>query len=120
MMPRPNSVMEATHHTPLLAPTHNTFHDTTSTTHTTIIPPIPAPPLLNHTNATGYSHLPLSLLANDTIRLLSHNINTLHTTTSAELGATFDLYHQFDPTILGLQECKKKLGELRQDRGTPP
>lgn len=30
-----------------------------------------------------------------------------HTTTQAELSATFDHYQEFDPTIIGIQEYNK-------------
>ena len=49
----------------------------------------------NPTPPYGYTTLPLSDLAHTDLHLLSHNNNTLHTTTSAELGATFDSYTVF-------------------------
>ena len=51
--------------------------------------------------------MPLPELASTNLRLLSHNINTLQMTTSAELGATFDTYEALQPTIIGLQETNK-------------
>ena len=60
------------------------------------------------TSPYGHTTLPLLDLAPTDLRLLSHNINTLHTTTSAELSATFDSYKVFQPsTIIGLQETNK-------------
>jgi hypothetical protein len=41
------------------------------------------------------------------IRVLSHNINTLPTTSVAELGAPVDLYHNLSPSIIGMQEPNK-------------
>ena len=55
----------------------------------------------------GYATMPLPELAHTDLRLLSHNINTLQTTTSAEIGATFDAYEALNPTIIGLQETNK-------------
>ena len=95
-------VTEDTMHTPL-NDTPNNPH-TTPFTHT---PPTQDTPTPANTNNNGYAHLPLPTLRTTDIRLLSHNINTLHTTTQAELGATFDLYQEFDPTIIGIQECNK-------------
>ena len=54
-----------------------------------------------------YTPLPLPELTPQDIRIISHNINTLHITTMAELGATFDSYSEFQPTIIGLQEMNK-------------
>ena len=59
------------------------------------------------TTLYGYTTLPLPELAPTDLRLFSHNINTLHTLTSAKLGATFDSYETFQPTIIGLQETNK-------------
>ena len=63
--------------------------------------PLPTTP----TNSNGYTQLPLPSLLPTDIRILSHNINTLHTTTHAKLGATLNLYQELDPTIIGIQEC---------------
>jgi hypothetical protein len=81
-------------HTP--TPPH-THHPTTQ----------PTDPPPTNTNHHGYTHLPLPTLQQTEIRLISHNINTLQTTNQAELGATFDLYQELDPTIIGIQECNK-------------
>ena len=100
-MSPPTPTTAATAHTPISDPTQHTHTPPPPTTrHTT--------PLL-HTTTTknGYAHLPLPILPPTDVRLLSHNINTLHTSTQAELGATFDLYQDFSPTILGIQECNK-------------
>ena len=106
--------------------THNT-HTTSTLTHDTTTPTTPmSQPTENSTNnATtnvptltpdtspepsihyGYATMPLPELAPTDLRLLSHNINTLHTTTSAELGATFNTYEALQPTIIGLQETNK-------------
>jgi hypothetical protein len=56
----------------------------------------------------GYAHLLLPTLHQTDVRLISHNINTLETSTQAELSTTFALYQDFvEPTILGIQECNK-------------
>jgi hypothetical protein len=81
-----------------------TLHTTTPHHHT------PPPTNIHHTPTTtpqGYATLPLPTLRNTDIRLISHNINTLHTTTTPELEATIASYQAFDPTILGLQETNK-------------
>ena len=62
--------------------------------------PDPTPPY-------SYTTFPLPDLAPTDLCLLSHNINTLHTTTPAELSTTFDSYEVFQPTIIGLQETNK-------------
>ena len=62
--------------------------------------PDPTPPY-------GYTTLLLPELAPIDLHLLSYNINILHTMTSAELGATFNSYEVFQPTIIGLQETNK-------------
>ena len=61
--------------------------------------------------------LPLPELASADIWLISHNINTLHTTTSAELGATFDSYNMLQPMILGLQETNKNWSKYDKTEG---
>ena len=76
--------------------------DNNNTTYNLQTPPTQTPPTQN-----GYAHTPLPTLHETDIRLISHNINTLHTTSEAELGTTFDLYKAFNPTIIGLQECNK-------------
>ena len=88
---------------PTYSPTSNPAPRSTSTPPTPTPSPTPDPMTANH----GYAHLPLPTLSTTDIRILSHNINTLHTTTTAELSATFDLYSEFTPTILGLQETNK-------------
>jgi hypothetical protein len=55
----------------------------------------------------GYMCLPLPTLKPTEIRVFSHNINSLPTTSTAELGASFDMYRNLNPTILGLQETNK-------------
>jgi hypothetical protein len=65
----------------------------------------------------GYTHLPLPPLSPTDIRLLSPNINTLHTITPPELGATLDLYQELDPTIIGLQECNKNWKKYDKTEG---
>jgi hypothetical protein len=80
----------------------------TYTTNTTATPPPHDSPQLTDNctpQSLGYTNLPLPDLIPTDICLLSHNINTLHTTTTAELGITLDLYNELDPTIIGLQEC---------------
>jgi hypothetical protein len=57
-----------------------------------------------------YTSLPLvpTLSPTDIVHVLSHNINSLPTSsTAAELGVTFDLYHHLSPSIIGLQEMNK-------------
>ena len=98
-MSPPTPITAATSHTPLNDPHHNT--PTPPPTHHI------TPPLLTATITNGYAHLPLPTLHQTDVRLISHNINTLHTSTQAELGTTFELYQNFDPTILGIQECNK-------------
>ena len=68
-------------------------------------------------NTNGYTKLPLPTLLPTDIRILSHNINTLHTTTPAELGATLDLYQELDPTIIGIQECNKNWSKYTTTEG---
>jgi hypothetical protein len=41
------------------------------------------------------------------IRVLSHNVNTLPTTSIKELGASFDPYQNLNPTMIGMQETNK-------------
>ena len=84
--------------TPPTPNTHCTTH--TETAHTT---PTQTPTTPNN----GYAQLPLPTLRPTDIRLISHNINTLHTTTEAEIATTLDFYREFDPTIIGLQETNK-------------
>jgi hypothetical protein len=55
----------------------------------------------------GYATLPLPTLCDTDIRLISHNINTLPTTTNIELETTFNDYKAYDPTVIGLQECNR-------------
>jgi hypothetical protein len=70
---------------------------------------------------SGYAALPLPTLKPTEIRVLSHNINTLPTSSPAELGVSFDLYRNLNPSILGLQETNKNwskydatVGRLKQ------
>jgi hypothetical protein len=100
-MPSPAPTTEDTTHMP---PRVNTPSPSPHTP-----PPSPTPPSTTPSpnDHHGYSHLPLPTLHPTDIRLISHNINTLPTTTQAELGATFDLYQAFDPTIIGIQECNR-------------
>ena len=111
------------HYTPttIIPPTTTTTH--TPTTHTPFISSINTPnmtPAITETTPMlspepspdpspmyGYTTLLLPDLAPTDLQLLSHNINTLHTMTTAELGATFDSYDTFQPTIIGLQETNK-------------
>ena len=98
---------------------HNPFHTPhssttmTSLSHTaqpTITDPTDIPnthPNSNPPRTHGYTPISLPDLRPQEIRIISHNINSLHTTTTAELGATFDSYNAFQPTILGLQETNK-------------
>ena len=98
---------------------HNPFnphHESTSSSLTTLnahlptIYPDDAPtdcPTSIPSNSHRYTSLPLPELNQQDIRIISHNINTLHTTTTAELGATFDSYSEFQPMIIGLQETNK-------------
>ena len=71
------------------------------------LPPTTTPAPTPQPHTLGYAHIPLQPPNNDTIRVLSHNINTLQTTTDAELISTFQLYSELDPTIIGIQECNK-------------
>ena len=83
---------------------------TMPTAHSIMIPPNNMPtncPTTIPSNLHGYTTLPLPELTQQDIRIISHNINTLHTTTMAELGATFDSYSKFQPTIIGFQETNK-------------
>jgi hypothetical protein len=41
------------------------------------------------------------------IRVFSHNIDSLPTTSTEELGASFDMHQNLNTTILGLQETNK-------------
>ena len=93
-MSPPTPTTAATAHTPFSDPHHHTLTPPT-------IHPI-TPPLLTTTTNNGYAHLPLPTLPQTDVRLLSHNINTLHTSTQAKLSATFALYLDFDPTIPGI------------------
>jgi hypothetical protein len=69
----------------------------------------------NHTRSlTGYAQLPLPTLRHTDIRLISHNINTLSTTTNIELETTLNAYKEFDPTVLGLQECNRNWANYNQ------
>ena len=95
---------ETTTHTPSIS-SLNAPHMTDTTTNTTPMPsPDPSPkPLTTY----SYTTLPLPALAPADLWFISHNINTLHTMTSAELRATFDSYKALQPTIIGLQETNK-------------
>jgi hypothetical protein len=112
MMP-PRTITAATLHTP------TSDHTPPPSTHTT--PPTPPPPSnqssLPTPPTTGYTHPPLPPLLPTDIRILSHNINTLPTTSPAELGATFDKYQELDPTILCLQECNKNWSQHDKTEG---
>jgi hypothetical protein len=88
-------------------PTHETITTTTTPTHTDTHPTPPTTPTPTQQLAAGYTHLPLPMLQPTDIRVLSHNINTLPTTSVAELGASLDLYSNLTPTILGMQEMNK-------------
>ena len=91
------------HTTPMSTQPANPMTDACSMTAPTPNPePNPEPTILYE-----YATMPLPELAPADLRLLSHNINTLQTTTSAELGATFDAYEALNPTIIGLQETNK-------------
>ena len=117
-----------TSHAPHSTPTTHNSHTTTTTMHeqTTQTPSISLPTAPHMTNVStnttptprhdpspaptttySYATLPLPDLAPTDLQIISHNINTLHTTTSAELGATFDAYEALQPTIIGLQETNK-------------
>ena len=78
----------------------------TNAHHITI--PMSSPnPSLEPSILYGYTTIPLPALAPTDLHLISHNVNTLHMTTTAELGATFDAYEALQPTIIGLQETNK-------------
>jgi hypothetical protein len=47
---------------------------------------------------------PPPTLAPTKIRILSHNVNTLPTTSPAELDISFDLYCNLNPLIMEIQE----------------
>ena len=105
-------------HTTIINHAHNLFntrHESTSpsqtpTAHPTMIFPADMPtkcPTSIPSNIHGYTSLQLPELNQQDIRIISHNTNTLHTTTMAELGAPFDSYSEFQPTIIGLQETNK-------------
>ena len=102
---------------------HMPPRDTTSTSPTLLTP---TNQTSSHTNtphstphAIGYTHPPLPSLNLTDIRILSHNINTLHTTSQAELGTTLDLYQELTPTILCLQECNKNWSLYDKTEGPP-
>ena len=112
MMP-PGTITGATSHMP---PCDNTPTPPTLLT--------PTNPTSSHTDtphstphAIGYTHPPLPSLNPTDIRILSHNINTLQTTSQAELGATLDLYQELTPTILCLQECNKNWSQYDKTEG---
>ena len=106
-------------HTTIIDHTHNPFtphHDPSLTSPPTCnaqprtiyhddVPADCPTPIPSHSH--GYTSLPLPELRQQEIRIISHNINTLHTTTTAKLGATFDSYSEFQPMIIGLQETNK-------------
>lgn len=92
---------EDTSHTPLGDPQHT--HTPTPTT-TTTQPPVTT---ASQNIRAGYTRLPLPTLQPTEIRIFSHNINSLPTTSIEELGASFDMYRNLNPTILGLQETNK-------------
>ena len=106
-------------HTTIIDHAHNPFNPhhestlpslTTPNAHPPTIFPDDTPtdcPTPIPSNLHSYTSLPLPELNQQDIRIISHNINTLHMTTTAELGATFDLYSEFQPTIIGLQETNK-------------
>ena len=122
--PRSDGHTTTTHTQP---PNHNTNHttpiNTTHTNQTPTIPQNPHPPTanINQQIDAGYTVLPLPTLLPTDLRVLSHNINTLPTASQAELGASFDLYHRLNPSIIGLQETNKNwtlydptVGRLKQ------
>ena len=111
-------------HTPtslLTPPILPTMPTTTTPTNNTPPPNTNNPtPIQNHIDS-GYTVLPLPNLLPTDIRVLSHNINSLPTASEAELGASFDLYHQLNPSVIGLQETNKNwtfydatVGRIRQ------
>jgi hypothetical protein len=89
----------STHHPP---PHH--YNNTLPQTQPNNKPPTP---ITTHQREAGYTSLPLPTLSPTDTRVLSHNINSLPTSSIAELGATFDLYHHLSPSIIGLQETNK-------------
>jgi hypothetical protein len=76
--------------------------------------PLPNTPI----NTNGYAQRPLPSLLPTDIRILSHNINTLHAITPAILSATLDLYQELDPTSIGIQECNKNWSKYTTTEGT--
>jgi hypothetical protein len=65
----------------------------------------------------GYTRLPLPTLRPTKIRIFSHNINTLSTTSIEELGVSFDMYRHLNPSIIGLQETNKNWSKYDATRG---
>jgi hypothetical protein len=96
----------------ITSPAFPTTHTNTTPTNTpTANPPNSDPPIITPYTTphprNGYVALPLPTLKPTEIRVLSHNINTLPTSSPAELGVSFDLYRNLNPSILGLQETNK-------------
>jgi hypothetical protein len=60
---------------------------------------------------------PLPPLAPTDIRVLSHNINTIPTSSPAELGVSFDLYRNLNPSIIGLQETNQNWSKHDETTG---
>jgi hypothetical protein len=65
----------------------------------------------------GYTRPPLPMLAPTDIHVLLHNINTIPTLSPAELGASFNLYHNLNPSIIGLQETNQNWSKYDETTG---
>ena len=104
---------EDNEHTPpgnLHIPHLHTATNTNEQNNNTDAPPNPSTPTTNTPTQNindGYTPPPLPTLLPTDIRVLSQNINTLPTSTPAELEATLAIYKKHNPTIIGLQETNK-------------
>ena len=127
-IPTSQPTSHTTHIPPHNSPTSSDTSSSTtiSTDHLTTLHPrettnimLPPSPIVspNPQNYYGYTPLPLPALAPTDLQLISHNINTLHTMTTAELGATFDSYATLNPTIIGLQETNKNWSLYKKTEG---
>jgi hypothetical protein len=89
----------------------------TITTPTTPIQTQQVTPNMTPQHTDGYTRPPLPTLAPTDIRVLSHNINTIPTSSPAELGVSFDLYRNLNPSIIGLQETNQNWSKYDETTG---